>query len=49
MAKHVWCWGDIINPDLADRALCADREREARKPPHRPHEPGKPVSDPVAA
>jgi hypothetical protein len=28
MTKHLWCWGDIINPDLADKALCAEQARE---------------------
>lgn len=28
MTKHLWCWGDIINPDLADKALCAEKARE---------------------
>lgn len=31
MTKHLWCWGDIINPDLADQALYAEQRRAEAK------------------
>lgn len=27
MTRHQWCWGDIISPELADKALCAEAAR----------------------
>ena len=27
MTKHLWCWGDIISPELADKAMCAEAVR----------------------
>lgn len=31
MTKHLWCWGDIISADLADKAVCAEQRRAAIK------------------
>ena len=31
MTKQLWCWGDIISPELADKALCAEQRRAEAK------------------
>lgn len=48
MTKHLWCWGDIINPELAEKALCAEAEREKGRT-GRNGSVSKPASDPVPA
>lgn len=48
MTKHLWCWGDIISPELAEKALCAEAERDkARTGRH--GSVSNPTPDPVPA
>ncbi|MFN4114053.1 MAG: hypothetical protein ACK4GD_08940 [Sphingomonadaceae bacterium] len=49
MTKHVWCWGDIINPELADKALCAEAARSERRSNKSANDSNDSKPDPVAA
>ena len=49
MTKHLWCWGDIINHELADKALCAEAEREAGRARKHANDSREAKPDPVAA
>jgi len=30
MTSHDWCWSDIVNPELVEQALAAQRKRRRR-------------------
>lgn len=49
MTKHLWCWGDIINPDLADKALCAEEARTKSRASKHANDTCEEKPDPVAA
>lgn len=49
MTKQLWCWGDIISPELADKALCAEQAREESRARKHANDSREEKSDPVAA
>lgn len=49
MTKHLWCWGDIISPELADKALCAEEARDKGRSVRHANDQGEAKPDPVAA
>lgn len=49
MTKHLWCWGDIINPELAEKALCAEAARDKGRIGKHANDAHDVKPDPVAA